>query len=730
MTRWRPTMIRYGAWPNALALMIAAALVWAPRATWVSTVAGALGALGGGLLGGRLARSRLRGGVAPLAAAVAWFVAWCLSAWISRWPVPASGNWPELVSATLDAARVASASAAISLALVYVAQRVGWARSLPSLALVAAATLTLVSHRGGAIHLPHALSDPAWLRGWNPALAIAACGALAGLAGAAALYRSGRARGGLLQLALLALAALVFFSLAPRVGLFRFPNEDPLGLSKPATRDEPRVSRPVTRGQRPGRDGLPWRPSGDGLPWLDDYSGDGTGQAGQRPNPPVAVVILHEDFEPAGGYLYFRQSAFSVFNGAKLVRAADPRMDADLLDDFPSTGPARPAIAPSGASRTEVPTSVALIQDLYAPIALTDPLELRPQSNPDSSLFRRVYDVDSLASTAQDEEILTASVTSPLWPEIVRRTYLELPADDRYHDLADQIVSLIKPQYRDHPYARAMAVRYWLSENTKYSLRSKHKDAPDPAADFLFGDRIGYCVHLSHAAAYLLRAMNVPARVATGFAYHAEDRGNGSAILLRGSESHAWAEVFIAGFGWIPVDPSPENIDPPVPSPDIDLQRLLGELARPKTASSVDQSASRGRLPTLSEIAVGLTLLAAVATAIGWAIKLWRRWSVSWFNSDRRARRAYIAALDRLVDAGFVRADGETREAFAARVGNASPSFQSLTHVHLAAVFGKALAEPAQARALARQVGHDLALTGGWKRRTRSAHPYTWLWSR
>jgi hypothetical protein len=200
--------------------------------------------------------------------------------------------------------------------------------------------------------------------------------------------------------------------------------------------------------------------------------------------------------------------------------------------------------------------------------------------------------------------------------------------------------------------------------------------------------------------------------------------------LLRGSESHAWAEVFIAGFGWIPVDPSPENIDPPVPSPDIDLQRLLGELARPKTASSIDQSASRGRLPTLSEIALGLTLLAAVATAIGWAIKLWRRWSVSWFNSDRRARRAYIAALDRLVDAGFVRADGETREAFAARVGNASPSFQSLTHVHLAAVFGKAPAEPAQARALARQVGHDLALTGGWKRRTRGAHPYTWLWSR
>ncbi len=730
MNRWQLSASHHRAWPSALATMLAAALFWGPRATLGSMLTGALTALAGGLLGGRLARSRVRGGVVPIAALLIWLIVWWLAGWMSRWPIPVSDGWPELAACILDAVRIGSLSAATSLMLVYIALRVDWARSLPSLSLVGAAASVLLSHRGGAIHLPHALSDPAWLRGWNPALAIAACGALAGLVGAAALYRTGRARAGWLQLGLLALVALVFFSLAPRAGLFRFPNQDPLGLSKPSERDEKRQARTVARDQHSGRDGLPWRPSGDGLPWLDDYSGDGTGQSGRRPNPPVAVVVMHDDFEPAGGYLYFRQTAFSVFNGAKLVKAADPRMDVDLVPDFPTTTPTRPTIAPAGSSRSPMPTSVALLQDLYAPIGLTDPSELRPESNPDPSLFRRVYDVDSLASTAQDEEILAAPVIEPSWPELVRRAYLELPADDRYRQLAEQIVGMIKPQYRDHPYARAMAVRYWLSENTKYSLRSKHKDAADPAGDFLFGDRIGYCVHLSHAAAYLLRAMGVPARVATGFAYRAADRGTGSAILLRGSESHAWAEVFIVGFGWMPVDPSPENIDPLVPSPDADLQRLLGELARPKTAESIDQAASRVRLPTLFEIAVGLGLVALVSCLVGWSIKLWRRIAPALLSGDRRARRAYVAALDRLADAGFIRIPGETREAFAKRVGAASPSFQRLTQLHLAAVFGRTPAEPAQARALARQVGHDLALWGGWKSRTRNVRPYTWLWSR
>ena len=49
----------------------------------------------------------------------------------------------------------------------------------------------------------------------------------------------------------------------------------------------------------------------------------------------------------------------------------------------------------------------------------------------------------------------------------------------------------------------------------------------------------------------------------------------------------------------------------------------------------------------------------------------------------------YRCALDLLNDAGYVRMYGETRETFAARVGELSPSFQELTWMHLEAALGR-----------------------------------------
>ena len=73
--------------------------------------------------------------------------------------------------------------------------------------------------------------------------------------------------------------------------------------------------------------------------------------------------------------------------------------------------------------------------------------------------------------------------------------------------------------------------------------------------EFLFDTREGFCEHFSSAFVFLMRAAGVPARVVTG--YQGGDLNPvDSNITVRQSDAHAWAEVFLAGRGWLRVDPT------------------------------------------------------------------------------------------------------------------------------------------------------------------------------
>ena len=77
----------------------------------------------------------------------------------------------------------------------------------------------------------------------------------------------------------------------------------------------------------------------------------------------------------------------------------------------------------------------------------------------------------------------------------------------------------------------------------------------NPVDEFLFTTRAGFCEHFSSAFVVLMRAAGVPARVVTG--YQGGERNIVDNILtVRQSDAHAWAEVFLAGRGWVRVDPT------------------------------------------------------------------------------------------------------------------------------------------------------------------------------
>jgi len=107
------------------------------------------------------------------------------------------------------------------------------------------------------------------------------------------------------------------------------------------------------------------------------------------------------------------------------------------------------------------------------------------------------------------------------------------------------------------------ALRHFTQEAFHYTLRPPllGRDGID---DFLFTSRRGFCEHYASAFVFLMRAAGLPARVVTGYQggeYNPLDRY----LVVRQSEAHAWAEVWLPERGWRRVDPTaavaPERIE-------------------------------------------------------------------------------------------------------------------------------------------------------------------------
>ncbi|WP_332776722.1 transglutaminase family protein [Polaromonas sp.] len=75
------------------------------------------------------------------------------------------------------------------------------------------------------------------------------------------------------------------------------------------------------------------------------------------------------------------------------------------------------------------------------------------------------------------------------------------------------------------------------------------------ADEFWFDRKEGFCEHIASAFVILMRAMDVPARIVTGY-QGGERNALDNFWVVRQSDAHAWAEVWQAGRGWVRVDPT------------------------------------------------------------------------------------------------------------------------------------------------------------------------------
>lgn len=96
--------------------------------------------------------------------------------------------------------------------------------------------------------------------------------------------------------------------------------------------------------------------------------------------------------------------------------------------------------------------------------------------------------------------------------------------------------------------------------NLMQKSRLQYTLSPPPLSrdgidDFLFNTRRGFCEHFAASFVVLMRAAGVPARVVTGYQGGELNPVDGT-LVIRQSDAHAWAEVWLPQRGWIRVDPT------------------------------------------------------------------------------------------------------------------------------------------------------------------------------
>jgi transglutaminase-like putative cysteine protease len=112
-----------------------------------------------------------------------------------------------------------------------------------------------------------------------------------------------------------------------------------------------------------------------------------------------------------------------------------------------------------------------------------------------------------------------------------------------------------RKQYGDDNAAILAAAENLFSQQLLIYTLNPPLLGPDIVDEFLFDTKRGFCEHFAAAFVFALRAAGVPARIVAGYQGGEVNPVDGY-LVVRQYDAHAWAEAWIAGRGWVRIDPT------------------------------------------------------------------------------------------------------------------------------------------------------------------------------
>lgn len=256
---------------------------------------------------------------------------------------------------------------------------------------------------------------------------------------------------------------------------------------------------------------------------------------------------------PPQSALYFRGPVLTAFNGRNWYALAQPEAQSITWAD--------PAPAHLQVQDPSLDYEVTL-EASHRPWLLTIDAAATPPQLPQGMHARMAPELQWLSSRpitsvlryhAQSHLQFTHG---PSQRGAWARPYVQLPAGKNPRTLAlarqmqaDPALAAAGPQaFVDAALARLRSGGY------QYTLEPGVY-GEDTADEFWFVRKEGFCEHIASAFVVLMRALDIPARIVTGYQGGQMNNFDGYWVV-RQSDAHAWAEVWLAGRGWVRVDPT------------------------------------------------------------------------------------------------------------------------------------------------------------------------------
>lgn len=149
--------------------------------------------------------------------------------------------------------------------------------------------------------------------------------------------------------------------------------------------------------------------------------------------------------------------------------------------------------------------------------------------------------------------------------------YLQLPngVSARTHELSKSVTNNIAP-----PLAKAVALEKYLRTEYSYTFDTVLDENDSiPLEKFLFETREGHCEYFASAMTLMLRTLNIPARLVTGFSATNHNPLTGY-YEVRGLDAHAWVEAYFPEHGWVLFEPT-AFYDLPTPDTSNDVSESI-----------------------------------------------------------------------------------------------------------------------------------------------------------
>lgn len=253
-----------------------------------------------------------------------------------------------------------------------------------------------------------------------------------------------------------------------------------------------------------------------------------------------------------------------------------------------------------------------------------------------------VDDTFEFSTPPEEENILQ-------YESFVQSKYLSVPDNDAMARIKADFYRAYSPDGQNLSRKLDM-IRSYIWNLASYDTRpGDFPDDADFAEYFLYQKHRGYCAHYATAGVLLCRMCGIPARYVQGYVVARDDFVLKNAkgqyqLAIPDHRAHAWAEIYINGFGWIPYEftegidsqwraTAPQQTEPPQTTTAASRSQRTTTTTATTTVSGTTASDSRSsasdsgfRLPAWAiRLLKVLGIVLAVLAVIGAIILLWRQ---------------------------------------------------------------------------------------------------------